>query len=124
MANQVILHGRFVFHVKIKLAVHGLKLGTQFIHKTIFFQIRPAVKGVTGDLHRVCLICLDFTERIVLSLKVTDDLRIYSAYKKAGLGEFPGYRLIIAAGALHDNTGLAIQISDQLLKGSEVSGQV
>ena len=26
--DQVILHGNFVFHVKIKLAVHGLELGT------------------------------------------------------------------------------------------------
>ena len=70
------------------------------------------------------MICLDFAERIALPLKVTDDLRVYSAYKKASLGEFTGYRFIIAAGALHDNTGLAIQIPDQLLEGSEVSRQV
>lgn len=27
-ANQVVFHGGFVFHVEIKLAVHGFKLGT------------------------------------------------------------------------------------------------
>ena len=84
----------------------------------------PAVKGVTSNLYRVRLICFGFAERIALSLKVTDDLKVYSAYKKTSMGEFPGYRLIIAAGALHDNTGLTIQIPDQLFEGSEVSGQV
>lgn len=74
-------------------------------------------------LYRICFIGLDFTERIVLSLKVMHDLRVHSAYKKAVLGQFSCYRFIVAAATLHDNASFTIQFSDKFLKRLEISGQ-
>lgn len=36
-ADEVVLHGGFVFHVKTKLTVHSLQLIVYFIHKAMLF---------------------------------------------------------------------------------------
>ena len=43
--------------VKIKLAVHRFELGTYFIHNTILFQFRPAVKRIPCDFYGICRYC-------------------------------------------------------------------
>ena len=84
----------------------------------------PAVKSIAGDFYGICLIGLDFAERIVLSLEVTDDLGIHSAYKKARLGKFTCHRFIVAASTFHDNASFTIKLPDPLYQRLEICEQM
>ena len=82
-ADKVVLHGGFVFHVKIKLAVHGFKLITNFVHETILSEFCPTVKSIASNFYSICFVRLHFAEGIIS--KVFDKFGIYGRYKKVSL---------------------------------------
>ena len=52
----VVLYGRFLHHIETELAIHSFKLSMCFIHSSILLEFCPSVKGISGNLGRICLI--------------------------------------------------------------------
>ena len=48
-ADKVVLHSGFMFHVKIKLAIHDFKLITNLVHETILSEFCPTVKSIASN---------------------------------------------------------------------------
>ena len=101
-----------MFHVKIKLAVHGFQLITNFIHETILSEFRPTVKSIACNFYCIRFIGLYFAERVVS--KIFDEFGIYGRYKKVSFRKFTDKRFVITTGVFHDNTRFAINGLDLL----------
>ena len=98
------------FHVEVVLTAAQLQLLPYSVHRRIFPQIHPVVKAVFGDFHGICLVGLDLTDGTAPAL--LDEQRIQDTDIDAVFVQRRRYRLMVASGGLHDDTGIFPQRDD------------
>ena len=107
---EVLAVAKVFEHLKAKKDSSTVQLLSYSVHGSIFPQIHPVVKAVLGDLHSICLVSLDLADRTASAL--LDEQRIQDTDIDAVLMQCSSYRLMVAAGGLHDNAGIFSQCDD------------
>ena len=99
--DEVVGAGRAVLASQLILAVQGLELITNRVHRGILTQFVPVVKSESGDLHSVGLIRLAPAQ---LSISVLlDEQRIERRDEETGSVQKLRYRFVITSCVFHDN---------------------
>ena len=99
--DEVVGAGRAVLAGQLILAVQGLELITNRVHRGILTQFVPVVKSESGDLHSVGLIRLAPAQ---LSISVLlDEQRIERRDEETGSVQKLRYRFVITSCVFHDN---------------------
>lgn len=122
-SNQVVGASSPVLACQQELTVERFQLIANRIHRNIFAQSIPVVKGILSDLHRIGLVCLDPAQRIVPAVVALDDQRIQGADKETGMMKKQGNGLVVAAGMFHDDldfTTKKLQLLRQIAESIKV----
>jgi len=97
-----------LFYSELELAVYRFQIISDCIHITIFAQFMPVFKGVFGNFLRICFICFDITEGIVLiffqqqRIHRTDLISLFMKYVRN--------RFAVSSCMLHDNPNIAVKL--------------
>ena len=120
--DEVVLHGSLMLHVEVELAIHGFKLFSDFVHNTILFQVRPAVKSIFCDFDGVCLVRFHLAKGV--RSEVLDQFGIHRSDEETGLCELTEQRLIVTACMFHNDARLAVNGLNGLNQGLNPTGCV